>query len=83
MEILPVYNDMHTNRLERQNQIQKVLKDTSYTIYRVNKKNDKLLGFQEIEDIGIHSDLNSCEYVMVPQLKKEMFNGLVQEWLKK
>jgi hypothetical protein len=81
MEILPVYNDKYPNRLERQNQIQTVLRDASYSIYRVKKKDDKLLGFQEIEAIGIHSDLNNCEYVMVPQLKKEKFNSQLQGWL--
>ena len=81
MEILPVYNDKYPNRLERQNQIQTVLRDASYSIYRVKKKDYKLLGFQEIEAIGIQSDLNNCEYVMVPQLKKEKFNSQLQGWL--
>jgi len=82
MEILPVYDKKHSDRMKRQNRIQSLLRESSYSIYRVNKKNDKLRGVNEIEDIGVHSDLNNCEYVMVPYIKKEMFNKQFKAWQK-
>lgn len=49
-------------------------------MYRVIKENEILLSFEEISEIGIHADLNKCEYVMVPNIKKEKFTKYNQEW---
>lgn len=82
IEILPVYNANNLQRLERQNMIQNMLKDFGYSIFRVIKKDDILLDFQEISEIGIHGNINNCEYVMVPKVKKEVFKNNCQQRLK-
>jgi FkbM family methyltransferase len=69
MEILPVYNSKNIFRLERQIKIQSIFKELDYTIFRVKKDNNNLLGIERITDIGIHSDLNNCEYIIVPNTK--------------
>lgn len=73
IEILPVYTKENVKRLERQNQIADLLKKWNYRINRVIKKNDVLVDVAEIEEIGIHGDLNECEYVLVPAEKQGNF----------
>ncbi|MCK5401077.1 MAG: FkbM family methyltransferase [Flavobacteriaceae bacterium] len=83
IEILPAYNDQNLFRVERQNKIQLMLSEAGYSIHRVIKENDILLNLEEISEIGIHSDLNKCEYVMVPDNKKEKFKNYCQQRLKR
>lgn len=83
IEILPAYKQDNTFRVERQSKIQSILADAGYTIFRVIKENDILLDIQEIPKIGIHSDLNKCEYVMVPNSKKKEFENSCQQKLNK
>jgi FkbM family methyltransferase len=73
MEILPAYNKENTSRVERQDKIQQLLKESNYIMFRVKKEGEVLKGFDEIGEVGIHSDLNACEYVMIPLEKKELF----------
>ncbi len=66
-EILPVYSNKNTFRKSRQEQIEKILKDLNYTIYRVEKSNnDEFKNLLEIEEIGVHSDLKLCDYLFIP-----------------
>lgn len=83
IEILPVYDLQNMRRIERQNKIQNMLKGLKYTIFRVIKQDDILLDLQEISEIGIHGNINDCEYVMVPKLKKEVFKNNCQQSLRK
>ncbi|MCB9364233.1 MAG: FkbM family methyltransferase [Flavobacteriales bacterium] len=78
VEVLPVYNAENKDRLSRQNEIEAILKECNYSIFRVNKVNETLKGFKELQEIGIHSDLNDCEYIFMPNSKKELFNSLCQ-----
>lgn len=70
IEILPVYTSENTFRLERQQKIEAILIELDYLIYRVIKKNNKFISIEQIESIGIHKDLNACDYVFIPRLKK-------------
>ncbi|MBL4657982.1 MAG: FkbM family methyltransferase [Flavobacteriales bacterium] len=79
IEILPAYDEQNKNRINRQNEIQKLLKELGYTIFTVIKQNEILLDLKEISEMGIHSDLNACEYVMVPDSKKEEFLSQVNK----
>ncbi|MBR9832565.1 FkbM family methyltransferase [bacterium] len=65
MEILPVYNSENVQRLERQNKIQKLLKECNYSIFRVNKVDDQVNSLVKLENIEIHSNIEFCEYVCV------------------
>ena len=81
IEILPAYDDKNLFRIERQNKIQTLLWDAEYSIHRVIKENDILISLEEISEIGIHADMNKCEYVMVPNIKKEKFKKYCQQKL--
>jgi len=76
IEILPAYSEKNTERINRQNEIQSILIDLNYSMFRVIKNNEALISFEEIKKIGIHSDENACEYVMVPNSKKDPFISL-------
>lgn len=73
IEILPCYNEENIFRINRQNKIQTILINLEYSMFRIIKSNNIFRGLIEIQNIGIHSDLNNCEYVMVPIHKKETF----------
>jgi FkbM family methyltransferase len=82
IEILPVYNFENNYRLNRQNEIQNLIIETKYSIFRVVKNAEILDDLIEIKEIGIHSDLNQCEYVLIPNSKKEKFIFFLNRWLK-
>lgn len=73
IEILPTYSDKNMFRIERQEKIQELLLGKGYHIYNVQKENDILIGIKKIKKIEIHSDLNKCDYVLVPNSKKDTF----------
>lgn len=75
IEILPVYSEANISRIERQNEIMDIIKRIEYIVYRVIKTGDRLLGFERISTIGIHSDLNQCEYVLVFKEQIEPFEN--------
>jgi len=67
IEILPVYSEVNTERLERQNSIETLLRRIDYSILRVHttEKGD-FKGLEQISTIGIHSNMKWCEYLLVP-----------------
>ncbi len=81
IEILPAYSEKNTERINRQNEIQSILIDLNYSMFRVIKNNEALVSFEEIKKIEIHSDENACEYVMVPNSKKDHFISLYKSML--
>jgi FkbM family methyltransferase len=81
MEILPVYSLENNFRINRQNEIENLLLSAGYSIYRVLKDRDILVDLVEIKEIGIHADLNNCEYVMIPTSKKEKFIKVLNQWI--
>ncbi len=67
VEILPIYEESNSQRLHNQATIERVLDELNYTIYRVYKQEDNSFShFKEIKSIGIHSDLNWCDYIFSP-----------------
>ncbi len=81
IEILPVYKIENSFRLNRQNEIESLLFEVGYLIFRIIKNDDVLIDIVEINQIGIHSDLNQCEYVMIPISKKEKFIKVFNQWV--
>jgi FkbM family methyltransferase len=71
IEILPAYNAENLTRIVRQKELLEIVRSLDYSVFRVIKQNDIFIDLLEVPDIEIHSDLNSCEYVMVPNFKKE------------
>lgn len=67
IEILPVYNSSNKGRFDRQNQIEELFSDINYDIHRVEKtKNMRFSHLNKLDSIGIHDDLNLCDYVIIP-----------------
>jgi FkbM family methyltransferase len=73
LEILPAYKEDNFIRIQRQDEIQQLFKDLNYSVFRVIKENEQLVQVKAIAEIGIHGDLNSCEYVAVPKRLQEEF----------
>jgi len=71
IEILPAYNKKNLKRIDRQEKIQKYVEEFNYSIIRILKQNNEFYGIQDITEFGIHSDLNLCDYILVPKNKSE------------
>lgn len=68
VEILPVYEEGYSDRLERQKSIEAILNDAGYVILRVKRDRcQNLSHLIRLETIGIHSDLADCDYLLVPR----------------
>ena len=67
IEILPVYSEKNRSRLERQQKIEVILKKLDYLTYRVKKKGSKFESLEKIESLGVHSNLEACDYVFKPK----------------
>ncbi len=74
IEILPVYTDENKERLIRQQKIEAILEELNYSIYRVQIKTNTFDTLLPIDSIGVHSDLDACEYVFMP--KNKVIKGL-------
>jgi FkbM family methyltransferase len=74
IEILPVYSLELSERLDRQILIEKMLKDLDYLIFRIFPKKETI-ELRQIAKIGIHSDINHCDYICLPQESLQDFKG--------
>lgn len=61
-EILPVYDKKNIFRLDRQKELIHIMKKLNYCIFRI-LKDDELV---PLEQIGIHSNLDLCNYLFIP-----------------
>jgi FkbM family methyltransferase len=77
IEILPVYNEGNQFRLTRQQQMEALLSQMSYTILRLTKPHDQLEGITEINSIGIHGEIELCDYILCPAEIKDNILTLV------
>ena len=70
MEVLPVYDAKNKERLVRQKEIEKLLLELEYEIYRISKVDT--IGFDKIEEFGIHSNLEMCDYICISKNSKQI-----------
>lgn len=80
VEILPSYTLENVVRINRQQEIETILKECNYKMYSVIKENETFIDFKEIETFEIHGDLNACEYVFVPDAKVEAFKISIENF---
>jgi len=73
IEILPVYKANNIERLQRQKKIEKLFVKWGYSILRIVKENEELKNTIEINEIGIHGDIDNCEYAIIPNAIKDRF----------
>jgi FkbM family methyltransferase len=65
IEILPVYNSDNVFRFDRQKEIEKIIKELDYNIFRIIKNEEGSFSKLEmIKDFNIHSDLKLCDYLL-------------------
>ena len=80
-EVLPIYDRNHkvgAYRLERQNELLKILRNLDYKVLRLEPPNICRL----IADIGVHGDMALTDYLFVPgERLKELVAQLVMEGL--
>ena len=65
IEILPVYSKDNISRLERQNNIESMLKEEKYRVFRLIKSENKVFNLQAADSIGVHSDVSASDYICV------------------
>lgn len=73
MEILPVYSTENQSRLERQDKIEEMLKGWNYKIGRIKKNSPGRL--ELIDKIGIHSNMEDCDYLLYHTSLSEKIAG--------
>lgn len=61
-EILPVYSIENTFRLDRQKQIEEILKQNSFGMARITPSG----GGEFVSEIGVHSDIERSNYIFYP-----------------
>ncbi|MCB0489352.1 MAG: FkbM family methyltransferase [Cyclobacteriaceae bacterium] len=61
-EILPVYSNDNTFRLDRQKQLIDIITSLNYQIHRISKNGDLIL----LSEIGIHNRIEDSNYLFVP-----------------
>ncbi|MFK8013651.1 MAG: FkbM family methyltransferase [Marinicellaceae bacterium] len=67
VEILPVYNKNNISRINSQIKIEKILKNLNYQIYPIHKgSTNQFKKLENIMSIGIHENLNWCDYIVSP-----------------
>lgn len=66
LEVLPVYSQENVTRKERQEELEQLFSELNYCWLRVDKLENTFVGLRKIENIGIHSNLNQCDYVVIP-----------------
>lgn len=75
IEVLPVYTKENLFRIKRQQQMENILSSLNYKISRINKTTIQL---NELEEIGIHENLDDSDYVLYPASLRESIHKLFQ-----
>lgn len=69
IEILPVYKAENTQRLNRQNQLENLMKETGYLINRIKK--EPKISLELLKEIGIHGSVEDSDYILCPASMQE------------
>jgi hypothetical protein len=76
-EVLPVFDrdtDIGRFRLRRQTQLQRLLRDLGYGIFRIYFDTT----VEPVDDFGVHADMTRSNYVFVPDAETKDFLRLFQ-----
>jgi FkbM family methyltransferase len=76
IEILPSYSEEFTDRLARQERIERIVRDLDYSLIRIGHRDGSFEHFEPLETIGIHGDLNLCDYILSP---RELSSNVISE----
>jgi FkbM family methyltransferase len=75
MEILPAYSTDNKTRVNRQQMIEDLLRAVNYNIYRIIKSKNHVEKFDKLDSIGVHSNREWCEYLMLPSEKSAILKA--------
>lgn len=79
LEILPVYDENNKDRLDRQEALENLFRQMNYVILRIHiDQQNNLVGLEEIQSIGIHSNMQWCEYLIAPADTKDEIKNMFQ-----
>ena len=68
LEVLPPGFEANRARMERQEGLERFLRERDYLVDRVLKDSSQSFsGLERVETFGIHDDLNRCDYVLSPK----------------
>ena len=76
LEMLPVYSQKNHKRLQRQKHILKKLHNLHYSFYHIQKDENIFHSIEKIESVEIHSDINKCDYLVVPEKSEELIEKI-------
>jgi len=80
LEVLPVYSDENIMRKQRQEELEQIFSELDYVFFIVEKMvMDTFMSLRRIPKIGVHSNLNQCDYVVVPNELVARIGNLVEE----
>ncbi len=82
IEILPVYNNQNLDRIKRQHELLVLLFNFKYVLFRVVKQRGLFVRLDEMTEIEIHSDLDKCDYILIPYTKIEKFKANYHQSMK-
>lgn len=72
-EVLPVYSIENQSRLERQNELESILRSMSYLILRIDGPDL----FVEVQSIGVHDDIDHVNYLFYPSERRKELMGQI------
>jgi FkbM family methyltransferase len=68
MEVLPCYSPEYADRIARQAGLENLLAELRYDVLRIERDSaQRLTRLRTLDSIGIHDDLDLCDYVMSPR----------------
>jgi len=77
MEILPVYTQANSQRLERQQSLLSYLKSLDYLLFSINEHKVRTHFLEQIDSISIHNDMERTNYLFIPAGKEQVVESLL------
>ena len=76
LEVLPAYQRDRDRLLGRQRELETLLKDAGYDLWRVRKSaggpgGETYAGVDRVTEFGLHTDIALCDYVAAPADRSE------------
>lgn len=66
IEILPVYSVDNVFRWERQQELEQIIKDCNYKIFRISTSGKTFNSFTPLETIGVNTRIENADYLLCP-----------------
>lgn len=74
LEVLPIYSIENTERMKKQHAIEQLMTELNYRIFRIKKNKNLFSSYEPLNHIGVHSNIDDVDYLLVPFSKINKFN---------